>query len=222
MNGSRLLSATPFLTAVLLLCSASLAHAGPEEDYAEGAKLFDEGKVVESLAPLKRSADQGYVKAQALLADILDSSEFDEEAVNYYRKAADQGNADAQFNLGAMYARGEGVTQDLAEARKWILKAAGQGNQNAIRRVAHGHIRGDLGFDETARNGPEALEWIKRAANLDDTIALTALAAAYRNGAYGLAADPKQAEGLEARLAALRSAKPKPAAAQDKPAAAQK
>ena len=36
------------------------------------------------------------------------------EAVTWYRKAAEQGDADAQYNLGVMYAKGQGVPQDYA------------------------------------------------------------------------------------------------------------
>ncbi len=46
-------------------------------------------------------------------------------------KAADQGNADTQYNLGLMYNNGIGVTQDYAEAMKWYRKAADQGNAKA-------------------------------------------------------------------------------------------
>jgi len=53
------------------------------------------------------------------------------EAVKWYRKAAEQGDADAQFNLGVMYDEGHGVLQDDAEAVKWYRKAAEQGNAKA-------------------------------------------------------------------------------------------
>ena len=49
------------------------------------------------------------------------------EAVKWYRKAAEQGNANAQCNLGYMYENGYGVTKDYAEAVKWYRKAAEQG-----------------------------------------------------------------------------------------------
>ena len=49
------------------------------------------------------------------------------EAVKWYRKAAEQGNAGAQFSLGFSYIKGEGVPQDYAEAVKWYRKAADQG-----------------------------------------------------------------------------------------------
>ncbi len=41
--------------------------------------------------------------------------------------AADQGHAEAQTYLGAMYHSGQGVPQDFAEAVKWSRKAANQG-----------------------------------------------------------------------------------------------
>jgi len=54
------------------------------------------------------------------------------EAVKLYRKAAEQGNAYAQYNLGFMYGNGEGVPQDYVEAHKWFNLAAAQGLQTAI------------------------------------------------------------------------------------------
>ena len=50
------------------------------------------------------------------------------EAVKRYQKAADQGDAEAQINLGLMYENGEGVEQDDKEAVKWYQKAADQGD----------------------------------------------------------------------------------------------
>jgi uncharacterized caspase-like protein len=49
------------------------------------------------------------------------------EAAKWYRKAADQGDAEAQCILGASYYFGLGVPQDYAEAAKWYRKAAEQG-----------------------------------------------------------------------------------------------
>ncbi len=44
---------------------------------------------------------------------------------------AEQGSAKAQFNLGLMYADGEGVSQNDAEAVNWYRKAAEQGLADA-------------------------------------------------------------------------------------------
>ena len=53
------------------------------------------------------------------------------EAVKWYRKAADQGNAYGQCQLGHCYRDGEGVAQDYKEAVKWYRWAAEQGNDDA-------------------------------------------------------------------------------------------
>ena len=50
-----------------------------------------------------------------------------QEAVRWYRKAADQGNAKAQYYLGVCYDYGDGVDMDLQEAAKWYRKAADNG-----------------------------------------------------------------------------------------------
>ena len=57
--------------------------------------------------------------------------EDDAEAVRWYRQAADQGLAEAQFNLGWMYYKGRGVRQDYAEAVRWYRQAAAQGHASA-------------------------------------------------------------------------------------------
>jgi TPR repeat protein len=44
---------------------------------------------------------------------------------------AEKGNAEAQYNLGVMYAKGEGVPQDYAGAVKWYRLAAEQGYAEA-------------------------------------------------------------------------------------------
>ena len=44
--------------------------------------------------------------------------------MKWFRKAADRGLVDAQFNLGVIYDAGEGVTQDYAEAAKWYRRFA--------------------------------------------------------------------------------------------------
>jgi uncharacterized protein len=49
------------------------------------------------------------------------------EQVKEWRTLAEQGDAEAQFNLGVCYQEGKGVPQDFAEAVKWFHKAADQG-----------------------------------------------------------------------------------------------
>ncbi len=50
------------------------------------------------------------------------------EAARWSRKAAEQGDANAQINLGIMYEEGQGVAQDYAEALNWFEKGTEQGS----------------------------------------------------------------------------------------------
>ncbi len=52
-------------------------------------------------------------------------------ALRIMRELADQGDADAQFSVGIMYALGLGVKQDYAAAVRWYRKAAEQGHSSA-------------------------------------------------------------------------------------------
>jgi TPR repeat protein len=55
----------------------------------------------------------------------------DKQAMFWYRKAAEQGNAVAQYSLGGMYFIGSGVEQDNEQAVFWYRKAAEQGQVDA-------------------------------------------------------------------------------------------
>ncbi len=55
-----------------------------------------------------------------------------QEAVRWYRLAAEQGHAAGQFSLGAMYTAGQGVPKDYVLAHMWINLAAGKGMKEAV------------------------------------------------------------------------------------------
>ena len=57
------------------------------------------------------------------------------EAVKWFRLAAEQGNADAQNNLGVMCRDGRGMPQDLVCAHMWLNLAAAQGLEDARHRL---------------------------------------------------------------------------------------
>ena len=64
------------------------------------------------------------------------------EAVKWIRKAAEQGDAEAQSHLGAMYAQGHGVQRDYIRAYTWFNLAAMAGSQRAVnnRDIAAQHM----------------------------------------------------------------------------------
>jgi TPR repeat protein len=64
------------------------------------------------------------------------------EGVKWYRKAAEQGYAEAQHNLGRMYFTGRGVDQDHAEAMRWFRQAADQENAAAQHNLGVMYTRG--------------------------------------------------------------------------------
>ena len=63
--------------------------------------------------------------------------------MKWYRKAAEQGHAVAQSNLGFMYASGDGVPKDETEAVKWYRKSAEQGNANGQYNLGKMYANGD-------------------------------------------------------------------------------
>lgn len=192
------------ICAAAALCFALSAFAAAEDEHRSGLKYYQSGDVTSAMAQLRKASDAGHAPAQVLLADILDQAEMNEEAVSYYRKAAEQGNADGEYGLGNMYANGEGVKRDLMEARKWILRAAEKNHPRAINTLAQAYMGGGLGLDDTARNGEQARHWIMRAADNSYLPALDFLAKAHRSGLMGFAVDVKQAETWEARANKMR------------------
>ncbi|MBR5430199.1 MAG: sel1 repeat family protein, partial [Firmicutes bacterium] len=85
------------------------------------------------------------------------------ESARWYKKAAEQGFAKAQFNLGYDYANGEGVAQDYAEAARWYKQAAEQGHASAQFNLAQLYEKGS-GVEQDLN---EALRWFEQAAAQD-------------------------------------------------------
>jgi uncharacterized protein len=52
-------------------------------------------------------------------------------ALELIKPSAEKGSQRAQYNLGIMYSKGQGVSQNFQEAAKWWLKSANQGNAKA-------------------------------------------------------------------------------------------
>lgn len=100
------------------------------------------------------------------------------EAVSWYRRAAELGYAEAQYNLGFMYYYGKGVKQDLGVAFKWFSLSAEQGNKEAMLDIAYMY---KLGKGVSVDN-IEAFKWYRRLAELDDPVAQYNLGDMYKNG----------------------------------------
>lgn len=75
-------------------------------------------------------------------------------SMQWFRKAAEQGFVDAQFNLGRIYGPADGLyrrsraaPEDYAEAAKWLGKAAAQGYTPAQVKLAELYASGGHGLD---------------------------------------------------------------------------
>lgn len=79
------------------------------------------------MATLTRQAQNGDAAAQSDLADEYYEQGNHAKAFEWNTKAAGQGYAAAQNNLGGMYRQGQGVRQDYQKAVEWYTKAAHQG-----------------------------------------------------------------------------------------------
>ena len=115
------------------------------------------------------------IAVSALLLSVSVAADFDDgvaayeagdykTAFNEFKPLAEQGVADAQFNLGVMYKNGRGVLQDDKEAVKWYTKAAEQGvaaaqfNLGGMYRSGEGVLQDDK----------EAVKWYTKAAEQGD------------------------------------------------------
>ena len=81
-------------------------------------------------------------------------------ALHEWRPLAEQGDADAQYNLGVMYENGRGVPQNDAEAVKWYRKAAEQGLASAQNNLGLMYANGR----GVPQNDAEAVKWYRKAA----------------------------------------------------------
>ena len=82
-------------------------------------------------------------------------------ALKEWKPLADQGHADAQYNLGLMYANGEGVVEDDAEAVRWFRLAADQGLADAQVFLGMMYASGEGVPEDDA----EAVRWLRLAAD---------------------------------------------------------
>ena len=110
------------------------------------------------------------------------------KAVQSFKKAADQENAMAQYNLGLMYAKGEGLMQDYPQALFWLRKAAERG-------VALAYFNLGVMYDNglgAAQDYPQAVVLYRQAAEKGVAQAQYNLAVMYESG-LGVAQDYVQA-----------------------------
>ena len=98
-------------------------------------------------------------------------------ALKEFRPLAEQGNADAQFNLGFMYENGLGVPQDYAEAVKWYRNAA-EGQASAQYNLGNMYREGR----GVPQDDAEAAKWYRKAAEQNRASGQENLGVSYAEG----------------------------------------
>jgi len=109
---------------------------------------------------VEAEANAGNAVAQYQHAQVKLSEGDLETAASFLRRAAQKGVAPAQYDLGKLYERGQGVDKDIIEARTLIQKAAEAGHVSAMYDYALFLAEGEGG----AKSEPDAVTWFQQAA----------------------------------------------------------
>lgn len=105
------------------------------------------------------------------------------KALGLYLQVARQGNPSAQFVVGGMYYKGQGIDPDRRQAFVWLLKAADQGvsSPESLSIIGSMYLQGT----GVPQNYQEARKYLQQAADLGDLEAQKNLAYMYYNGLTG-------------------------------------
>ncbi len=99
-------------------------------------------------------------------------------ALQEWAPLANQGDAEAQYFLGHMYAEGQGVPRQYGKAAVWFRQAAEQGN--GYGQFALGYLY-DKGTG-VAQDDAEAARWYRKSAEQGITVAQNNLGSMYEHG----------------------------------------
>jgi len=162
----------------------------------------------EAIRLLHKAADQHFMAAEESLGIFSEkgvgmSQPTPAEALEWYKRAAQQGSLDAATNIALMYADGIGIPKDPAQAITWFRQAAEKGESTAQYNLGLIYARGEA----IAPDAKEAIRWLTAAADQDVVPAAMDLAALYMRPLPGMAADRDQAVHYYEKAADLGSAR---------------
>jgi len=159
---------------LLAICTAWVWFAG-----AHSLDAQTNEDVARALAAARAKATAGDVIAQFSLGSFFYYGATDTaEAVGWFKTAAGQGYASAEFQMGQLYDFGFGVGQDDAQALAWYRKSAEHGSAAGQRSVGEFYRKG-RGITADAA---EAARWYQLAADGDDLRAQYELGQLYFTG----------------------------------------
>lgn len=164
--------------------------------------------LMEDFMPL---AEVGNKNAQLIIARFFHSKTDYDNAIIWFRKSAEQGQTDAQFDLGLILERGEGTLKNMEEATDWYLKSAVESQKVnhekdiSIGSASLGRVlvqmleenpqhkgywysnpiaQRAIGWAYSSEKSSEAIKWFLKAAQQGDISSQKELASRYFTGSY--------------------------------------
>jgi len=129
------------------------------------------------------AAKRGYVSALNDLAVLDELDNNYDQAIDLFKRAAQQGHPLAMYNLALHYKDGIGVQRDVGQAAEWFAKAAESGLVSAM--VEHAlALKSGRGQPESKANPRRAVEWLQRAADAGSVHAKYQLGLIYYRSGY--------------------------------------
>jgi|TARA_R110002126_G_scaffold1177_1_gene6991 enhanced entry protein EnhC len=165
--------------------SDDLMHASKQgavgDDYMGRMYLYGYGVLKNNqraLHRLRASAARGYLPAQKIVARYALIEEKNlTDALTWFKKAADQGDMQAQMYCAAAYRFGLGVRKSEDKARRYDIAAAKQGNSLAQASLAEHFLE-----SRHRKNNNLGLIWVKRSAEQKEAAAQYLLGRVYAEG----------------------------------------
>ena len=159
---------------VILLSAGRLAAA----DLVTAQRAYQQKDYATALMEATPLAGRGNPEAQLLLARMFlmgqGVSRDPDQAMKWFRAAASQGNADAQFFMGSYYLL---PRRDIPEGMKWLRLSAEQGNQDAQLLLGKAYAEG---LPEIQHDPVQGEMWLRLAAQGNLPFYASQLAAAER------------------------------------------
>jgi len=183
---------------VLSVLFASIPCRGePTGSLAAALEALDERDFARGFTMLRPLAEAGDAVAEVELGQLYDRGEGvsrnAQEAEGWYSKAAEQGNAKAEYLLGRKYA----LRSDFVNALKWFRKSADLEYAPAKYSIGAAY---ELGTG-VPKSRAEALKWIRAAADLGDPGAESDLSYRYQTGTLGVPKDVAKAAEWDRKCA---------------------
>lgn len=150
-------------------------------EFSSGQTAYEEGDFAVALQELLPHANKGNAEAQYLLGKMYSRVDgFNEmnEAIKWYRKAAENGYDQAQATLGMAYQFGLSVPKDINTAIEWYSMSANQGNADAQAQLGGVYLAGE----DVPKDNAEAAKWYNKAAVQGDATSQLILAIMYKEG----------------------------------------